>query len=197
MLNIFRCVWHIQQFGSWIYFHLQVIGYNFGVSISVFIRNIRLQYQFKCMHVCEIWGSKCSNWRVLAFGISFCAVKWKPASVPLKHWHCIPDDRILHSHSCGNFNSSALTIKIIVPWDMNPCSLVHLLQHFGGTNCLCLHSRCKITLLPWRWRQYVHPHCWCSVTLCHFRRWLQNFFLSEYCYINVDLILRGFGAMGI
>jgi hypothetical protein len=37
---------------------------------------------------------------------------------------------------CGISCSKAVTVKTTVFWDMMPCSLVDMCQHFGGTCCL-------------------------------------------------------------
>ena len=51
---------------------------------------------------------------------------------------------------CAKFEVvTEVALKIILFWDVTPCSMVAVFRHFGGTCCL--------QLLPWRWRQQSPP----------------------------------------
>jgi hypothetical protein len=51
-------------------------------------------------------------------------------------------------------------VKIMVFYDVTPCSLVDRYQYSRGTCCLHHHP-------PWRWRQQILPKCWYLSTQQH------------------------------
>jgi hypothetical protein len=69
-----------------------------------------------------------------------------------------------------------LLLKSTIFWDMKPCSLLKLNQHFGGTYCLHLQEWISRERYQWesRWDSACHKlSCWCFARLIWPWRWRQ------------------------
>jgi hypothetical protein len=74
-------------------------------------------------------------------------------------------------------------IKLMIVWDVTPCTLVGIYPHFRGTYVVQSYDRCFVLLIdPWIWRQCVTLKRRETYTRSHsvsFLHWPENRKLSE------------------